>query len=60
MAKKIQIVGKIPSVDPSELERVIGDYLKENPPVSQITINGQGPDQNGNFVIKTQDDAVVF
>lgn len=56
MARKLQVIGKILSgeIDPKEVQQIVEDYLEENPPVPQITINGEGPDENGNFVIKTQ------
>ena len=56
MARKLQVIGKILSdgIDPEKVEQMVKDYLEENPPVPQITINGEGPDENGNFVIETQ------
>lgn len=54
--KKLQIIGKFPSgeVDPVEVQAIVDDYLVENPPKPQVTINGKEPDENGNFVIETQ------
>lgn len=56
MAKKLQFVGNnILSED--EAKKIVDEYLAENPPVAQtITINGKGPDENGNFVINTSTD----
>lgn len=56
MAKKLQIIGSLLSgeIDPKEVKQIVDDYLEENPPVPQITINGEGPDENGNFVIEIQ------
>lgn len=56
MARKLQVIGKILSgeIDPEEVKQIVEDYLDENPPVPQITINGKGPDENGNFVVQTQ------
>lgn len=52
--KKLQVIGKFPSgeIDPAEVQAIVNDYLTENPPTPQVTINGQGPDENGNFVIE--------
>lgn len=54
--KKLQILGKFPSgeVDPSEVKSIVDEYLTENPPAPHITINGEEPDENGNFVINVQ------
>jgi hypothetical protein len=41
-------------VDRTEVESIIEAYLAENSPISKITINGEGPDENGNFVIEIQ------
>ena len=58
MAKRLQIIGDFPSdstIDEEAVEQMVVDYLTENPPTAQkITINGQGPDENGNFVINVQ------
>ena len=58
MAKRLQIIGDFPSdstIDEEAVEQMVADYLTENPPVAQkITINGQEPDENGNFVINVQ------
>lgn len=48
--------GKDGEIDTDTVNRMVDTYLEENPPVSQITINGKGPDENGNFVINTQTD----
>lgn len=56
MARKLQVIGKILSgeIDPEKVKQIVDDYLEENPPTPQITINGEGPDENGNFVIEVQ------
>lgn len=55
MAKKLQLVGDI--LNEEDVEKIVDEYLAENPPVAQtITINGKGPDENGNFVINTSAD----
>lgn len=55
MAKKLQIVGDI--LNEEDVEKIVDEYLADNPPVAQtITINGKGPDENGNFVINTSTD----
>lgn len=54
MAKKLQLVGDFPTgdtLDEEEVKQIVDDYLASNPPTAQITINGKGPDENGNFVI---------
>lgn len=53
MARKLQVIGKILSgeIDPEKVKQIVDDYLEENPVESQITINGEGPDENGNFDI---------
>lgn len=54
MAKKLQLIGKLPSgeIDPAKVKEIINEYMDENPPTPQITINGETPDENGNFVIE--------
>lgn len=56
MARKLQIIGNLlgEKIDPAELKQMVEDYLEENPPIPQITINGKEPDENGNFVIEVQ------
>lgn len=50
MAKKLQLLGDRPGED--AVEKIVDKYLSENPPVAQtITINGKGPDENGNYII---------
>lgn len=54
MAKKLQIVGDLPAgtaPDKEEVQQMVDEYLAENPLSQQFTINGEGPDENGNFVI---------
>ena len=56
MAKKLQLVGGFPSgdtLDEEEVKQIVEKHLADNPPTVQITINGEGPDENGNFVINT-------
>ena len=56
MAKKLQFVGDFPTgdtLDEEEIKQIVDDYLANNPPTPQITINGEGPDENGNFVLNT-------
>ena len=36
-----------------DVKIIVDDYLEENPPIPNITINGEGPDENGNFTINT-------
>lgn len=57
MAKYLQIVGDFPSgdaLDEEEIKEIVEKHLSDNPPVVNITINGEGPDENGNFVINAQ------
>lgn len=56
MAKKLQVHGNLrpEELDSAKIKEMVDDYLEENPPAPQITINGEKPDENGNFVIKTQ------
>lgn len=56
MARKLQIIGEFPSdsaPDEEVVKQIVDDYLAENPPMTKITINGEEPDENGNFVINT-------
>lgn len=54
MARKLQVIGSFLSgeVDPEKVKQIVDDYLEENPPEPRITINGEEPDENGNFVIE--------
>ena len=56
MSRKFQIIGKFPSgeIDPEKFEQMVKDYLEENPVAPRITINGEEPDENGNFIIDIQ------
>lgn len=36
-------------VDAEEVRRIVDEHLEANPPIAAITINGVGPDENGNF-----------
>lgn len=56
MARKLQLIGSLLSgeIDPEKVKELVDDYLEENPPVPNITINGEKPDENGNFVIELQ------
>ena len=58
MARKLQVIGKLLAGDISseQVKQMVEDYLEETPPVPNITINGEQPDENGNFVINTQAD----
>lgn len=58
MARKLQLIGNILAgeLDPEKVKQLIDEYLLENPPKTNITINGVGPDENGNFVIQTNPD----
>lgn len=51
MAKKLQLVGDF--TDDEAVKQIVDEYLTDNPPIANITINGEGPDENGNFVINT-------
>jgi hypothetical protein len=56
MAKKLQIIGDLPSgtaPDEEAVKQIVDDYLEDNPPVPNFTINGKGPDENGNYVVNT-------
>ena len=46
--------GKNAEINYDEVTQIVDDYLEKNPPIPRITINGEGPDENGNFVINTQ------
>lgn len=37
-----------------QVQQLVVEYLDENPPVPRITINGEEPDENGNFNINVQ------
>ena len=54
MARKLQLIGSLLSgeIDPEKVKELVDDYLEENPPTPNITINGEKPDANGNFVIE--------
>lgn len=56
MARKLQLIGSLLSgeIDPAKVKQIVGEYLTENPPQANITVNGVGPDENGNIVIQTQ------
>ena len=34
------------------IKGLVEEYLDENPPVAKVTINGEEPDENGNFVVE--------
>ena len=56
MAKKLQIIGDLPSgtaPDEEAVKQIVDDYLEDNPPVPNFTINGKGTDENGNYVVNT-------
>lgn len=48
------IPGEDGVIDYEEVTRIIDQHLEANPPKASITINGEGPDENGNFEIKVQ------
>ena len=50
--------GKDAVLDVETVRRMVDAYLTENPPVPKFTINGEGPDENGNFVVKTHPDEI--
>lgn len=56
MARKLQLIGSLLSgeIDPEKVKEIVDEYLEENPPTPTITINGEKPDENGNFVIEIQ------
>lgn len=56
MAKRLKILGTFPSgeLDSEKVKQIVDDYLEENPPTPHITINGEEPDENGNFIIEIQ------
>lgn len=41
-------------VSQEQVQQIVDVYLEENPPVPHITINGEAPDENGNFTINVQ------
>lgn len=47
----IEVNGVFTEADKAE---IVEDVLANIPVIPQITINGKGPDENGNFVIETQ------
>lgn len=48
------------AVDMEEVERMVEEYLAENPPAAaSITINGEKPDPDGNFIINTVSDVEI-
>ena len=59
MARKLQIIGNLLAgeIDSEKVKQIVDDYLEENPPTPRITINGEEPDENGNFVIEIQPDS---
>ena len=56
---KQDVLDSIPESDGEVIDRetvtqIVDEYLEENPPVPHITINGEEPDENGNFTIEVQ------
>ena len=56
---KQDVLDSIPESDGEAIDRetvtqIVDEYLEENPPVPHITINGEEPDENGNFTIEVQ------
>ena len=50
----VDVDGVITEADKAE---IVKDVIASIPPAPQFTINGQPPDENGNFVIQTQPDS---
>ena len=46
-------------VSKEELYEAIDQYFAENPVVTAVTINGEAPDENGNFVINVLNDVEI-
>lgn len=47
-------------ISPEAIAEAVEEYLKENPVVAaSVTINGESPDDNGNFVINVLNDAEI-
>ena len=46
-------------VSKDELAEAIKAYFDENQVVTQVSINGESPDENGNFVVNTMNDAEI-
>lgn len=46
-------------VSKDELAEAIKEYFAENPVVTKVTINGESPDKNGNFVLNTLNDVEI-
>lgn len=46
-------------VSKDELAEAIKAYFDENPVVTQVSINGESPDENGNFVLNVLNDAEI-
>jgi hypothetical protein len=38
-------------INHDEVKQIVDDYMEENPLIPHFTINGEGPDENGNFTI---------
>lgn len=58
MAKRLQVIGNLfgGEIDPEEVKQIIIEYLQKNPVKPNITINGEGPDENGDFTINFDSD----
>lgn len=46
-------------INKDQLAAAIEEYFAENPVVTQVSINGESPDENGNFVINVLNDAEI-
>ena len=52
--------GKDSIISPEDVAKAVNEYLADHPAGAlSVTINGEGPDENGNFVINTINDVEV-
>lgn len=49
-------IGNYGVIDPAQVKAIVDDYLDENLYIPNFTINGEEPDENGNFVIELHPD----
>ena len=57
--KLIEALKKI-EISPEQIAEAVDAYLRENPvEVTAVTINGEGPDEHGNFVLNVLNDAEI-
>ena len=47
------------TIAPEDLDNAIKNYFEKNPIIAVKTINGETPDENGNFMINTLNDAEI-